>query len=64
MKTSQGAEAGREAAHPGAGWRDDRGQGLTEYALILMFVGLVLVGALLTFGQSIGNLLQPIIAAL
>ncbi|MBI3128633.1 MAG: hypothetical protein HYZ11_13600 [Candidatus Tectomicrobia bacterium] len=54
--------AGREG--PAKWWRDDRGQGLVEYALILMFVGLVLAGALLTFGVSVGNLLQPVIAAL
>jgi hypothetical protein len=29
-----------------------------------MFVGLVLAGALLTFGVSVGNLIQPIIGAL
>ena len=51
-------------ACPGAWWREDLGQGLVEYALILMFVGLVLAGALLTFGTSVGNLLQPIIGAL
>ena len=54
---------GREAGF-GAWWRDDQGQGLVEYALILMFVGLVLAGALLTFGVSVGNLIQPIIGAL
>jgi Flp pilus assembly pilin Flp len=53
-----------QAGDPGAWWREDRGQGLVEYALILMFVGLVLAGALLTFGVSVGNLIQPIIGAL
>ena len=57
------SKSGGAAAGPGAGWRGDEGQGLVEYALILMFIGLVLVGALLTFGQSVSNLLQPIIAA-
>lgn len=58
-----GGGRGRAAARPGAWWRGDQGQGLVEYALILMFIGLVLAGALLMFGRSISNLLQPIIAA-
>lgn len=58
-----GGGCGRAAARPAAWWRGDQGQGLVEYALILMFIGLVLAGALLMFGQSVSNLLQPIIAA-
>ncbi|MEK6709808.1 MAG: hypothetical protein AABZ64_04435, partial [Nitrospinota bacterium] len=53
-----------EAAFRGLRGLGDRGQGLVEYALLLMFVGLVLAGALLLFGQNVGNLFQPVIAAL
>lgn len=51
----------RPGLRPGMGWRGDKGQGLVEYALILGFVCLVLVGALLVLGQSVSNLFQPIL---
>jgi len=33
-----------------------RGQGLTEYGLILMLIGLVVIGALTLLGQSVHEL--------
>jgi len=33
-----------------------RGQGYTEYALILMLIGLVVIGALTLLGQSVREL--------
>jgi pilus assembly protein Flp/PilA len=34
---------------------DESGQGLIEYALILILVSLVVIVILTTFGQTIGN---------
>lgn len=41
-----------------------RGQGLVEYALILAFVGVVVVGALVILGPSLGNVFSDILASL
>jgi pilus assembly protein Flp/PilA len=38
----------------------ERGQGLVEYALILVLVAIVVVGILLTMGPTIGNLFSDI----
>ncbi len=42
--------------------RDKKAPGLVEYALIVSFLGLVLVASLSTFGTSVSNLLSPIIS--
>lgn len=41
-----------------------KGQGLVEYALILVFVALVVVAALLIFGPKVGDLYSSIVGAL
>ncbi len=35
--------------------RDDRGQGMVEYALILLFVALVVILAVQLFGHQVSN---------
>ena len=41
-----------------------RGQGYTEYGLILMLIGLVVIGALTLLGQSVHELWHNITTAL
>jgi Flp pilus assembly pilin Flp len=36
-------------------WRDDEGQDLVEYALLLVFIGLVAITILTGVGQSVCN---------
>ena len=38
------------------------GQGLVEYALIILLVGLAVIVGLALFGQGVGNLFSSIIA--
>ena len=38
-------------------WKDEEGQGLAEYALILVLVAIVCVAALLFLGRNINNVL-------
>jgi pilus assembly protein Flp/PilA len=40
--------------------RDERGQGLLEYALILMLVAIVVVGALILVGVDIDGLFESV----
>jgi Flp pilus assembly pilin Flp len=40
--------------------RDQRGQALVEYALILFFIAIVCVGVLTTLGESVRNVLQSV----
>jgi Flp pilus assembly pilin Flp len=40
--------------------RDERGQGLAEYALILTFIAVVLVVALAFFGGQINTMLSSV----
>lgn len=40
--------------------RDQRGQALVEYALILFFIAIVCVGVLTTLGESVSNVLQSV----
>ncbi len=40
--------------------RLERGQGYTEYGLILMLIGLVVIGALTLMGQSVQELWRNI----
>jgi pilus assembly protein Flp/PilA len=44
--------------------RHQRGQGLVEYALILVLVAVVAIGALMLLGPNIGNVFSNIIVAL
>jgi len=41
-----------------------RGQGYTEYGLILMLIGLVVIGALTLMGQSVRELWHNIATAM
>jgi pilus assembly protein Flp/PilA len=38
----------------------EEGQGLVEYALILLFIAIVVVAVLLIFGPAVGNLYSVI----
>ena len=38
----------------------EEGQGLVEYALILVFIAIVVVVVLLVFGEAVGNLYSTI----
>ncbi|MCJ7739235.1 MAG: pilus assembly protein [Anaerolineae bacterium] len=40
------------------------GQGLVEYALILLLVSLVVIAALVLFGPAIGNLYSNIVSSI
>jgi pilus assembly protein Flp/PilA len=40
--------------------RDDEGQGLAEYGLILALVAVVVVGAVTTLGKNIGSTLTSV----
>ena len=42
----------------------EEGQGLVEYALILVLVAIVVVLALTFFGSSLGNLYSTIVSAI
>lgn len=39
----------------------EEGQGLVEYALIILFVAIVVVAVLLIFGPSVGNLYSTVV---
>lgn len=41
-----------------------RGQGLVEYAVILLFVAMVVIVLLATFGDAVGNLYSNITTAI
>ena len=41
----------------------ERGQGLVEYALILVFVAIVVILVITVFGKSIGNLFSRVISS-
>ena len=38
----------------------EEGQGLVEYALILLFIAIVVVAIMLIFGPSVGNLYSTV----
>ena len=42
----------------------EEGQGLTEYALILVLVSVVVIGVLLLVGPIIGNIFSSIVSKL
>jgi len=42
----------------------ERGQGMVEYALILVLVSIVVIVILLTMGQQIQNVFSNVVAAL
>ncbi len=44
--------------------RDDGGQALVEYALILFFVAIVCIGVLTALGTGVQNVLQSIVNGL
>jgi pilus assembly protein Flp/PilA len=39
-------------------WKDESGQGLTEYALIIALVAVALIAVLILFRNSIGRVFQ------
>lgn len=41
-----------------------RGQGLVEYALIILLVGLVVIVLLSIFGTAIGNMFSTVVAGI
>lgn len=41
--------------------KHERGQGLVEYALIIMLVALVVILALIVLGPSIGNMYSQVV---
>jgi pilus assembly protein Flp/PilA len=41
-------------------WRDENGQGLAEYALILALIAIVAIVALIFMGQQVSNKLSVI----
>ncbi|HEY1454859.1 MAG TPA: Flp family type IVb pilin [Candidatus Dormibacteraeota bacterium] len=63
--SSRFAAAFRQASR-GRAWPalDQRGQGMVEYALILVLVSIVVIVILLTMGHQIANVFSNIVAAL
>ena len=47
-----------------AGTRRQKGQGMVEYALILVLVSIVVIVILLTMGQQIQNVFSNVVVAL
>jgi len=43
---------------------EEKGQGLVEYALILVLVAIVVIAALALVGEQVTNVFQQIVAAL
>ena len=44
--------------------RNERGQGLVEYALILVLVAIVVIAILLLLGPVVGNVFSTIVSSL
>lgn len=42
-------------------WKEEDGQGLTEYGLILGLIAVVVVGLLVAMGQQISDVFQAIV---
>lgn len=53
-----------ETPHPTPALRAEGGQGLTEYALIILFIALVAVAALTFMGSDISSILSQVANAL
>jgi pilus assembly protein Flp/PilA len=49
---------------PGDKLANQRGQGMVEYALILVLVSIVVIVILLTMGQQIANVFSNVVSAL
>jgi pilus assembly protein Flp/PilA len=45
-------------------WARQKGQGMVEYALILVLVSIVVIVILLTLGNQIANVFSNVVAAL
>ncbi len=54
----------RELKDRAAGARRQSGQGMVEYALILVLVSIVVIVILLTMGQQIQNVFSNVVVAL
>jgi pilus assembly protein Flp/PilA len=44
--------------------RDERGQGLAEYALILALIAVLVIGAVTLLGGAIGDILEKVAGAI
>lgn len=44
--------------------KSQRGQGLTEYSILLVLVAAAVVGALATFGSQLGSMYTAIVSSL
>ena len=42
----------------------EEGQGLTEYAMILILIAIIVMGALLVLGPQVGNMFSSIVASI
>jgi pilus assembly protein Flp/PilA len=65
----QGGSAPEPLAHGKEGYSmlylsQEAGQGLVEYALILILVVIVIIAALSLLGPAVGNLYSPVVQAL
>ena len=45
-------------------WREDEGQGLVEYALILVLIAIVVIAALTSMGEAVRTVFESIVAEL
>lgn len=45
-------------------WKDESGQGMAEYGLILALVAIVVIGALTLLGGGLSNIFQQITQAI
>lgn len=45
-------------------WKEEDGQGLTEYGLILSLVAIVVIGVLITMGDTLKNIFGNVVTGL
>ncbi len=62
LTVAQEKERGLPASRPSSGF--ESGQGMVEYALILVLVSIVVIVILLTMGNQIVNVFSNVVAAL
>jgi len=46
------------------GFKQEKGQGLVEYALIILLIALAVIGSLVIFGQGVDGLYSDIVSEL
>ena len=64
VEHARGGEKGGGAMSSLGGSAKQRGQGMVEYALILVLVSIVVIVILLTMGNQIQNVFSNVVAAL